>query len=125
MSEKSPRRTVSPKQLPCGGAAQRSESVTGGFPNFPFHSLVFGINELQAGKVPCFRAKRPCLGAFVQLLCNQECDGFLVLAFFSFQVFRYDLFTHSEAAMSPELNKTRPQILRRLAASICARHRSP
>jgi pimeloyl-ACP methyl ester carboxylesterase len=65
---------------------------------------------------------QPDILAKVQLLCNQECDGFLVLAFFSFQVFRYDLFTHSEAAMSPELNKTRPQILRRLAASICARH---
>jgi hypothetical protein len=41
-----------------------------GLANCPFHSLVFGINELRSGEMPDFRAKGPYSGAFVQLSRN-------------------------------------------------------
>ncbi len=33
---------------------------------------MFGINKLRSDEMPYFGAKDPCLGAFVQLLCNQK-----------------------------------------------------
>src|SRR5882724_3028257 len=47
-----------------------------GLANSRFHTLLFGINRLRSGELPHCWAKSHCSGAFVQLLCNQKCDGF-------------------------------------------------
>src|ERR1700731_4533300 len=47
-----------------------------GLANSRFHTLLFGINRLRSDGMPYFGAHDPCSGAFVQLLCNQKCDGF-------------------------------------------------
>src|SRR6266446_6085129 len=46
-----------------------------GLANSRFHTLLFGINMLRSDKLPHCRAKRRCLGAIVQLLCNQNFNG--------------------------------------------------
>src|SRR5216684_147200 len=43
-----------------------------GLANSRFHTLLFGISMLRSDKLPHCRAKRRCLGAVVQLLCNQN-----------------------------------------------------
>jgi hypothetical protein len=49
-----------------------SFSLYNGFANSRFHTLLFGINSLRSEELPHCWAKSPCLGAFVQLLCNQN-----------------------------------------------------
>jgi hypothetical protein len=46
-----------------------------GLANSPFHSLVFGINNLHSGKLPYFGAKCPSSAAVVQLLCSRHFYG--------------------------------------------------
>jgi hypothetical protein len=48
-----------------------------GLANSPFHSLVFGINNLRSGELSYFGAKCPRSAAVVQLLCNRNpvCEG--------------------------------------------------
>jgi hypothetical protein len=43
-----------------------------GLANSPFHSLVFGINNLRSDEMPYFGAKCSCSAAVVQLLCGQN-----------------------------------------------------
>jgi len=50
-------------------------STENGLANSRFHTLLFGINRLRSDTIPHFCAKRHCLGAFVQLLCNQNFNG--------------------------------------------------
>ena len=49
-----------------------------GLANSRFYTLVFGINRLRSDELPHCRAKRRCLGAVVQLLCNQNLSGISV-----------------------------------------------
>jgi hypothetical protein len=43
-----------------------------GLANSRFHTLLFAINSLRSDELPQCWAKSPCLGAFVQLLYNQN-----------------------------------------------------
>ena len=47
-----------------------------GLANSRFHTLLFGNSRLRSDTMPHFCANSRCLGAFVQLVCNQQCDGF-------------------------------------------------
>ena len=47
-----------------------------GLANSRFHTLLFGTNRLRSDGLPYFGAKQSCSAVIVQLLCNQECDGF-------------------------------------------------
>jgi hypothetical protein len=52
---------------------QTAARAYNGLANYPFHSLVFGINKLRSDKMHFFGAKKPDR----QHLCNQNFNGFI------------------------------------------------
>jgi hypothetical protein len=60
-----------------GGSPAHQLNPYAGLLNSRFHHLVFGINNLRSDEMPYFGPKHARLGAFVQLLCNHDCDTFL------------------------------------------------
>src|ERR1700676_174085 len=55
----------------------RSFGPYNGLANSRFHTLLFGINRLRSDALLHCWAKSPCSGAFVQLLCNQNFNGYI------------------------------------------------